>query len=54
MGGGYGSVFKSFLGAAMIGILNNVFNLLGISAYPQMVFKGLIIIFAVLMGQKKR
>lgn len=54
MGGGYGSVLKSFLGAAMIGILNNVFNLLGISAYPQMVFKGLIIIFAVLMGQKRR
>ena len=54
MGGGYGSVLKSLLGAALIGILNNVFNLLGISAYPQMIFKGLIIIFAVLMGQKKR
>lgn len=54
MGGGYGSVLNSFLGAAMIGVLNNVFNLMGISAYPQMIFKGLIIIFAVLMGQKKK
>lgn len=54
MGGGFGSVWKTLLGAALIGMLNNVFNLLGISAYPQMVFKGLIIIVAVLMGQKKR
>jgi len=54
MGGGYGSVLNSFLGAAVIGVLNNVFNLLGISAYPQMIFKGLIIIIAVLMGQKKK
>lgn len=54
MGGGYGSVLNSFLGAAIIGVLNNVFNLLGISAYPQMIFKGLIIIVAVLMGQKKK
>ena len=54
MGGGYGSVLNSFLGAAIIGVLNNVFNLLGISAYPQMIFKGLIIIIAVLMGQKKK
>lgn len=54
MGGGYGSVLNSLLGAAMMGVLNNVFNLLGISAYPQMIFKGLIIIFAVLMGQKKK
>lgn len=54
MGGGYGSVLSSFLGAAIIGVLNNVFNLLGISAYPQMIFKGLVIIFAVLMGQSKK
>ena len=54
MGGGYGSVVNSFIGAATIGVLNNVFNLLGISAYPQMIFKGLIIIGAVLMGQERR
>lgn len=54
MGGGYGSVVNSFLGAAIIGLLNNTFNLIGISAYPQMIFKGLIIIFAVLIGQSKK
>ena len=54
MGGGYGSVLNAFLGAAIIGLLNNVFNLLGIAAYPQMIIKGLIIIFAVLMGQAKK
>lgn len=54
MGGGYGSVINTLLGTAIMGVLNNVFNLLGISAYPQMVFKGLIIIVAVLMGQNKK
>lgn len=54
MGGGYGSILNAFLGAAIIGLLNNVFNLLGIAAYPQMIFKGLVIIFAVLMGQAKK
>lgn len=54
MGGGYGSIINTLLGAFMIGILNNVFNLLGISPYPQMIFKGMIIIVAVLAGQRKK
>ena len=54
MGGGYGSVINTFLGTIIIGLLNNVFNLMGISPYPQMIFKGLIIIFAVLIGQMRK
>ena len=54
MGGGYGSIIKTFVGTAIIGVLSNVFNLLGISPYPQMVFKGLIIIAAVLFEELRK
>jgi len=54
MGGGFGSVVNTLLGAGIIGVLNNVFNLLGVPPYPQMIFKGVVIIFAVLMGQVRK
>ncbi|NQT58778.1 MAG: ABC transporter permease [Bacteroidetes bacterium] len=54
LGGGYGSVINTLLGAAIIGVLNNVFNLMGVSPYPQMVFKGIIIIAAVLFEQLRK
>lgn len=54
MGGGYGSVLNTLLGAFIIGVLNNIFNLMGISPYPQMVFKGIIIIAAVLFEQLRK
>jgi ribose/xylose/arabinose/galactoside ABC-type transport system permease subunit len=54
MGGGYGSVINTLLGASIIGVLNNVFNLLNISPYPQMIFKGMIIIGAVLLEEIRK
>ncbi len=54
LGGGFGSVLNTLLGASIIGVLNNVFNLLNISPYPQMVFKGLIIIAAVLFEEMRK
>lgn len=51
MGGGYGNILNTVLGVCIIGVINNLFNLLNISPYPQMVFKGLIIIGAVLMEE---
>lgn len=54
LGGGFGSVISTLLGASIIGVLNNVFNLLNISPYPQMVFKGLIIIAAVLFEELRK
>jgi ribose transport system permease protein len=54
LGGGYGSVLNTLLGAGIIGVLNNLFNLLNISPYPQMVFKGMIIIAAVLFEQLRK
>jgi len=54
MGGGYGSVINTLLGASIIGVLSNVFNLLNISPYPQMIFKGIIIIGAVLLEELRK
>ncbi|WP_306120680.1 MULTISPECIES: ABC transporter permease [unclassified Roseitalea] len=47
LSGGRGSIFGVFIGAMLMALLNNAFVLLGISAYWQVVTKGLIIIMAV-------
>lgn len=47
LSGGRGSIFGVFIGAMLMALLNNGFVLLGISAYWQVVTKGLIIILAV-------
>ncbi len=46
--GGAGTAFGTFLGSLIIGVLNNIMNLLGVDSYMQMIIKGFIIIFAVL------
>ncbi|PXV95503.1 monosaccharide ABC transporter membrane protein (CUT2 family) [Lachnotalea glycerini] len=46
--GGAGTAFGTFLGSLIIGVLNNIMNLLGIDSYLQMIIKGFIIIIAVL------
>lgn len=53
--GGAGSAFGTFLGSLIIGILNNIMNLMGVDSYVQMIVKGFIIILAVLadsLGKK--
>jgi inositol transport system permease protein len=40
------------LGAFILGLINNLFNLMNISAYWQLVAKGAIIILAVFAGVK--
>ncbi|MBB4122636.1 ABC transporter permease [Martelella radicis] len=47
LSGGRGSIIGVFIGAMLMALLNNAFVLLGISAYWQVVTKGLIIILAV-------
>jgi ribose transport system permease protein len=42
------------LGAAGPAILDNGLNLLGVSAYPQLVIKGAVVIAAVLVSQNRR
>jgi ribose transport system permease protein len=46
--GGTGTVLNTLLGAFIIGFLNNILNLMGVAAYPQMIIKGVIIIAAVI------
>ncbi|MGZ3655639.1 MAG: sugar ABC transporter permease [Bdellovibrionota bacterium] len=52
--GGSGSVAGSFVGALTIATLNNGMDILGISSFYQMVFKGVIIILAVSLDQGQR
>lgn len=47
--GGAGTAFGTFLGSVIIGVLNNIMNLMGVDSYIQMITKGLIIIGAVLV-----
>jgi ribose transport system permease protein len=52
--GGRGSVWGTLIGALLIGVINNGMNLLGISAYFQLVVKGVIIIGAVLLDRLRQ
>ncbi|RVI90336.1 ABC transporter permease [Sinorhizobium medicae] len=55
LSGGRGSIIGVIIGALLMALLNNAFVLLGISAYCQVVTKGLVIIFAVgLDGLQRR
>ncbi|MGD8622602.1 MAG: ABC transporter permease [Anaerolineales bacterium] len=47
--GGYGSVVGTIVGVFMLGFINNGLNLLGVSGYYQYVFKGAIILIAVIV-----
>lgn len=55
--GGIGTVLGCLVGAAIMGFLTNILNLLGLGSYFQMVTKGLIILFALsidMFGKNKR
>ena len=56
--GGVGTATGTLIGSLIIGILNNIMNLLGVESFLQMIIKGFLIIFAVLLDvrskQKKR
>ena len=51
-GKGIGSIAGALLGTFMLGMVNNIFNLVGFSAYMQDITKGIIIILAVIAGSK--
>lgn len=51
-GKGIGSIAGALLGTFMLGMVNNIFNLVGFSAYMQDITKGFIIILAVIIGSK--
>ena len=49
MGGGSGTVIGSLFGCLVIGLISNGLNLLGVNSFWQMVSKGVIILFAVIL-----
>lgn len=50
--GGTGGVGGSFVGAALLGVLSNFLNLTGVSPYAQNVFRGALIVAAVLLQRR--
>lgn len=53
LSGGVGTIFGTFIGAMIIGVINNGMNLIGVSPFFQQVVKGLIILVAVLSKKRK-
>ena len=53
MTGGSGSIGGTVVGAIILGIINNMLNMLGVSPYLQGTVKGLVIIGAVLIQRKR-
>lgn len=52
--GGRGSVVATFLGALLIGVLNNVMNLLNIESYTQDIVLGAVILLAVMVEEIRK
>lgn len=53
MAGGKGTIIGTFLGVLILGIINNMLNLMNVSPYLQGMCKGVIILIAVLMQKKE-
>ncbi|HET8801491.1 MAG TPA: ABC transporter permease [Marinobacter sp.] len=53
LAGGRGSIWGTVLGALILGVINNMLNMLGISPYLQGLVKGGVILVAVLMQYKQ-
>ncbi len=52
--GGVGSVIGALAGAFVLGMVNNMLNMLGVYAYYQYIIKGVILVFALLIFRMKR
>lgn len=54
MNGGSGTVAGTVVGAIILGIVNNMLNMLGVSPYLQGTVKGIVIIVAVMIQRRRR
>jgi inositol transport system permease protein len=52
--GGTGTIMGSMIGSLIIGVINNILNLLNVSSYWQQIAKGLIIAVAVILDVKTK
>ncbi|MEG2575474.1 MAG: ABC transporter permease [Christensenella sp.] len=52
--GGQGGIGRTIIGVLLMGVLANLLNILNITAYPQMMVKGAIIIIAVLIDLMRK
>lgn len=50
--GGYGNMVGTLIGCLIVGVINNGLNLLHVSSYWQMVGKGVIILFAIILDSQ--
>jgi len=53
LSGGIGGVHRTLIGVAIIALLDNGLNLMGVNQYTQMVIKGAVVVAAVLIGQDR-
>ncbi len=53
MSGGKGRISGTVIGAMVIGIISNGLNLMGVSSFWQLIVKGVIILFAILIDTQK-
>jgi ribose transport system permease protein len=53
LGGGGGSVFGTLAGVGALGLIDNLLNLFNVQSYYQQIFKGVIILVAVLWRRKQ-
>jgi len=53
LSGGEGDTFNTVLGVLTLALISNILNLINVPAYPQYIFKGIIIIVAVILSSKK-
>ncbi|SDJ86805.1 ABC transporter permease [Natronincola ferrireducens] len=54
LSGGYGTVLGTFIGAVIMGVINNGMNLVGMAYFYQQIVKGLIIIIAVFIDVRNK
>jgi ribose/xylose/arabinose/galactoside ABC-type transport system permease subunit len=54
LGGGKGTVIGTIAGVLIVAVLNNVFNLVGVSTFYQWIVKGLIILLAVAAYSRRK
>jgi ribose transport system permease protein len=52
--GGRGSIVGTFFGALLIGVLNNVMDLLNIESYTQLIVLGIVILLAVVVDELRK